>query len=72
MAFTMIVSQVEKSNCLLKSSVPFPQQPNLIKTSPTGAIIKLVIQTREPIPTNTPRDPVSLLHGVYATNFPSP
>ena len=64
MAFTMI-SWFEKSHCPLKSSVPLPQQPNLIKTLPTGGISKFMIQTRETIPTYTPLNPVSLLHGVY-------
>ena len=40
MAFTVIVSRFEKSHCLLKSSVPLPWQPNLIKTLPTGVISK--------------------------------
>ena len=72
MAFTMI-SWFEKSHCLLKSSVLFPQEPNLIKTLPTGAISKLMIQTRETIPTYTPLNPVSLLHGVYMRQiFPFP
>ena len=60
-AFTMIVSRFEKSHCLLKSSVPLARQPNLIKTLPTGAISKLMIQTREPTPKYTLLDPVSLL-----------
>ena len=51
MAFTMI-STFEKSHCLLKSSVPLPPQLNLIKT---GAISKLMIQTRQPIPIYTPQ-----------------
>ena len=53
MAFMMIVSKFEKSHCLLKS--------NLIKTLATGAISKLTIQRREPIPTYTLLDPVHLL-----------
>ena len=53
-AFTMIVFRVEKRHCLLKSSVPLPWQPNLIKTLATGAISKLMIPTRKPIPTYTP------------------
>ena len=76
--FTMIVSRFEKSCCPLKSSAPLSWQPNLVKTLPTGAISKLMIQTREAIPKYTLLDPVSLLwtwhfkHGVHATNFPSP
>ena len=54
MVFTMIVSRFGKSRCLLKSLVPLPRQPNLIKTLPKGVISKLMIQTREPIPTYTP------------------
>ena len=69
MAFRMIVSRFEKSHCLLKSSVPLPCQPNLIKTLPTGVISKLMIQTREPIPTYTPLNPVSLLWTMYLTKF---
>ena len=71
MAFTMIVSRFEKSHCLLKSSVPLPWQLNLIKTLATGAISKLTIQTRKPIPTYTLLNPVRLLwtwhfkHSVY-------
>ena len=57
--FTMIVSKFEKSHSLLKSSVPLPWQPNLIKTLPTGAISKLIIQTREPIPTPPPSIPLA-------------
>ena len=78
MAFTMIVSRFEKGHCLLKSSVPLPWQPNLIKTLPTGVISKLMIQTRKPIPTYILLNPVSLLwtwhfkHSVYATSFPFP
>ena len=77
MAFTMI-STFEKSHCSLKSSVPLPSQLNLIKTLPTGAISKLMIQTRQPIPIYTLLNPVSLLwtwhfkHGVYVTSFPFP
>ena len=43
-----------------------------------GAIGKLMIQTRDPIPTYPRLNPVSLSwtwhfkHGVYATNFPFP
>ena len=76
--FMMIVSRLEKSHCLLKSSIPLPWQPNLIKTLPTGAISKLMLQTREPTPTYTFLNPVSLLwtwhfkHGVYTTHFPFP
>ena len=72
--FTVIVSRFVKSHCLLKSSVPFPLQPNLIKILAAGEISKLMVQTREPIPTYT-LHPVSLLwawhfkHGAYATNF---
>ena len=78
MAFTMIASRFEKNPCLLKSSVPLPWQPNLIKTLPTGVISKLLIQTRGPIPTYILLNPVSLLwswhfkHGVYTTSFPFP
>ena len=61
MAFMMIISRFEKSRCLLKSSVSLPWQPNLIKTLLTGAIRKLMIQTREPIPTYTLLNPFSLL-----------
>ena len=55
-----------------------PWQPDLIKTLPTGAISRLMIRTREPIPTYTLLNPVSLLrtwhfkHGVYGTSFPFP
>ena len=78
MAFTMMVSRFEKSYCLRKSSVPLLWKPNLMKTFPTGEISKLMIQTREPIPTYTLLNPFSLLwkwqfkHGVHATNFPFP
>ena len=72
MAFTVIASWFEKSHCLLKSSVPLSRQPNLIKTLLTGAISKLMIPTGEPIPTCTPINPVSLLHGVCVTDFPFP
>ena len=51
MAFTMIVSWFEKSHCLRKSLAPSPRWPNLIKTLPIGTISKLMIQSREPIPT---------------------
>ena len=61
MAFTMIVSRFEKSHCLLKSSVPIPERLNLIKTLATGAICKLTIQTREPIPTYTLLNPIHFL-----------
>ena len=61
MAFMMIASRFEKSHCLLKSSVPSPWQPNLIKTLATGAISKLTIQTSEPIPTYTLLNPICLL-----------
>ena len=54
MAFGMTVSRFEESHCLRKSSLPLPWQPNLIKTSPTGVISKLTMQTREPIPTPPP------------------
>ena len=46
-----------------------------VKTLATGVISKLMIQTREPIPTCTLLNPVSLLwtrhfkHSAYATNF---
>ena len=69
---------LKKSRCLLKSLVPLPRQPNLIKTLPTGVIGKLLIQTRGPIPTYILLNPVSLLwswhfkHGVYATSFQFP
>ena len=72
--FTVIVSRFVKSHCLLKSSVPSPRQPNFIKILATGEISKLMVQTREPIPTYT-LHPVNLLwawhfkHGAYATNF---
>ena len=78
MGFKMTVSRFEKRYCLLKSSVTFPWQPNLIKTLATGAISTSKIQTREPIPTYTLLNPISLLwtwhfkHGVYATNCPFP
>ena len=70
MAFTMIVSRFEKNHCLRKSSVLLTWEPNLIKTLATGAISKLTIQTREPIPTYTLLNPIRLLwtqpfkHGV--------
>ena len=76
MAFMMTVSRFKKKN--LKSSVPLPSQPNLVKTLAAGAISKLTIQTREPIPTYTLLNPVSLLWkwhfkpGVYVTNVPFP
>ena len=78
MAFMMIVSGFEKSHCLRKSSVSLLWQPNLITTLPTGVISKLMIETREPIPTYTLLNPVRLLwtwhfkHGVYPTKFPFP
>ena len=78
MAFTMKVSRFEKSHCLLKSSIPLSIQPNFIEILSLGAIGKLMIQTRDPIPTYPRLNPVSLLwtwhfkHGVYATNFPFP
>ena len=72
MAFTMIVLRVKKIHCLLKSSASLAQQPNLIKTLRTGAISKLMIPTKESIPTYTPLNPVSLLHGAYVTKFPFP
>ena len=53
MAFTVIVSRFKKSHSLLKFLVPLPWQPNLIKTLATRAISKLMIQTKEPIPTYT-------------------
>ena len=73
-----IVQVKKKSHCLLKCSVPLPWQSNLIKTLATGAIGKLMIQTREPIPTYTLLNPVSSIwkwhfkHGVYAINFSFP
>ena len=73
MAFMMIVSKFEKSHCLLKSSVPLPWQPNLVKTLATRAISKLTIRTREPIPTYTLLNPVGLLwtwHFKHGVCFP--
>ena len=74
MAFTMIVSRLEKSNCLLKSSVPKPWQVSLIKTLATAwAISKLTVQTGEPIPTYTLLNPVCLLwtwHFKHGICFP--
>ena len=70
----MSYSRFVKSHCLLKSSVPLPWQPSFIKILATGEISKLMVQTRELIPTYT-LHPVSLLwawhfkHGAYATNF---
>ena len=71
MAFMMIVSRFEKSHSLIKilSSFALTAQPHQ-KTLATGAISKLMIQTREPIPTCTLLNPVSILwtwhfkHGV--------
>ena len=65
--------QVWKSHCLLKSSVPLLWQLNLIKTLATGAISKLTIQRREPIPTYTLLNPVHLLgtwHFKHDIRFP--
>ena len=54
---TMKVSKFEKSHCPLKSSVPLPWKPNLIKTLPTEAISRLMIQKRGPVPTYTLLNP---------------
>ena len=68
----MIVSRFEKSQSLpykILSSFALTAQPHQ-KTLATGAISKLMIQTREPIPTCTLLNPVSILwtwhfkHGV--------
>ena len=61
MAFTMTVSKFEKSHCLLKSSLSLPRQPNLIKTLATGAISKLMTQTRESNPFINPPQSCQLL-----------
>ena len=67
MAFTMKVSRFEKKSLPIKSSIPLSIQPNFIEILSLGAIGKLMIQTRDPIPTYPRLNP-----GVYATNFPFP
>ena len=61
MASTMIVSKFEKKSLLTKilSSFALTAQPH--QKLPTGAISKLIIQTRERIPTFTLLNHVSLL-----------
>ena len=54
---------------ILKPLVPLPWQPNLIKRLATGMIRKLTIQTREPIPTNTLRDPQFTYHEHDVSNM---
>ena len=72
MVSTMIVSRFEKSRCLLKSSVPFPDSPTSLKHCQQDGTDKRAYSHIHPL------NPVSSLwtwhfkDGVYATNFPFP